>query len=78
VQLSMETSMLAVLSHKLALAPQDRSADSEAGIFALLTAVARTFRERRQRALEREIGTFVEDRGGRMTDDLERQIARHF
>lgn len=70
--------MLAVLTHKLIPYAHDRSADSEAGIFAFVATVARSLRQRRQRALEREIGTFVENRGGRITDDMERQIARHF
>ncbi len=32
----------------------------------------------RTRQVEREIARFIEDRGGRMTDDLERKIERHF
>ena len=70
--------MLAVLTHKLALDTNDRSADSEAGIFTLFTTVARALRKRRQLALEHQIGTFVENRGGRITDDIERQIAHRF
>ena len=70
--------MLAVLTHKLTLGAHDHSADSEAGIFAFVVTVVRTLRERHQRALERQIGTFVENRGGRITDDIERQIARRF
>jgi hypothetical protein len=30
------------------------------------------------RQAEREIGRFIEGRGGRITDALERQIERHF
>ena len=30
------------------------------------------------RRAEREIARFIEQRGGRMTDDLERKIERHF
>ena len=32
----------------------------------------------RTRQAEREIARFIEDKGGRMTDDLERQIERNF
>ena len=32
----------------------------------------------RMRQAEREIARFIEAKGGRMTDDLERQIERHF
>ncbi len=70
--------MLAVLTHNLTPYAQDRQADSEAGIFAFVVTCLRTLRHYRQRAVERAIGTFVENRGGRLTDDIERQIARRF
>ncbi len=35
-------------------------------------------RESRQRAAEREIALFIQRRGGKMTDDLEREISRTF
>lgn len=46
---------------------------SPASLFAHLVAAVRAWR---QEALEHEIGTFIESRGGRITDDLERQISQ--
>ena len=37
-----------------------------------------TFQEARLRQAEREVARFIEARGGRMTDALERQIERRF
>lgn len=34
--------------------------------------------ESQMRRAEREVARFIEARGGRLTDDLERQIERHF
>ena len=34
--------------------------------------------EAQTKRAEREIARFIESRGGRMTDDLERKIERHF
>jgi hypothetical protein len=33
---------------------------------------------RRQRRIEQEAGRFIAERGGRVTDDLERQLTEHF
>ena len=40
--------------------------------------MADAFIEARTRQAEREIARFIENRGGRMTDDMERQIERRF
>ena len=45
------------------------------GLFARL---ASALHDARMRQVDREIGAFIERRGGRMTDDLERQIERRF
>lgn len=44
----------------------------------LFTRVARALHEAQTRRAEREIARFIESRGGRMTDDLERKIEKHF
>lgn len=46
------------------------------GPASLLAHLVEAVRAWRQQSLEHEIGTFIETRGGRITDDLERQIAR--
>lgn len=40
--------------------------------------VFRALQEARMRQAEREVARFIEGRGGRITDALERQIERHF
>ncbi|TDR94704.1 hypothetical protein [Enterovirga rhinocerotis] len=51
------------------------SATERSGFFArILSAV----QEAQTRRAEREIARYIEMRGGRMTDDLERRIERHF
>lgn len=42
----------------------------------LLRHLRRAISDWRREATEREIGDFIEGRGGRITDDLERQIGR--
>ena len=44
----------------------------------LFTRILKAFAEARTRQAEREIARLISLRGGRMTDDLERQIERHF
>ena len=74
--------MLAVLTHRfvgLGAEPStDAASTDEAGIFRLVATLARSARRQRQRAVERHIGEFVERRGGRLTDDVERQIGQRF
>lgn len=38
----------------------------------------KALQEARMRQAEREVARFIEGRGGRITDALERQIERHF
>lgn len=40
--------------------------------------VLNAIQESQTRRAEREIARYIEMRGGRMTDDLERRIERHF
>ena len=42
------------------------------------TRLIRAVHDAQTRRAEREIARFIESRGGRMTDDLERKIERHF
>ena len=51
------------------------AAAAKPGLFARLVAAAAASR---QRKAERVIAAFIERRGGRMTDDLERQIESRF
>ena len=44
----------------------------------LVSRVVSAFTEARSRQAEREVARLISLRGGRMTDDLERQIERHF
>ncbi|WP_375461235.1 hypothetical protein [uncultured Enterovirga sp.] len=62
----------AQLSHFLA--PTER-ADKRPGAFARFFTL---LQEARMRQAEREVARFIEGRGGRITDALERQIERHF
>lgn len=58
-----------------ATAPAAPSASGRPGLFSrFLTAV----HEAQIRRAEREIARYIETRGGRLTDDLERRIERHF
>ena len=43
-----------------------------------LSRIGHAFAEARMRQAEREIARLIELKGGRMTDDLERQIEREF
>jgi hypothetical protein len=45
------------------------------GFFARLIA---SYRQARLRAAEREVARFIDTKGGRMTDSLEREIERNF
>jgi hypothetical protein len=58
-----------VTTRDLAPARESRSPAS------LVAHLVDAFRAWRQEALEHEIGSFIESRGGRITDDLERQIS---
>lgn len=44
----------------------------------LLARIVEALHAAQTRRAEREIARFIESRGGRMTDDLERKIERHF
>lgn len=44
----------------------------------LFARLYKAFHDAQTRRAEREIARFIEARGGRMTDDLERNIERHF
>ncbi len=44
----------------------------------VLARIVSAFTEARSRQAEREVARLISLRGGRMSDDLERQIERHF
>ncbi len=44
----------------------------------LLARFVQSYQETRLRQAEREVAKYIEGRGGRMTDDLERRIERRF
>ena len=44
----------------------------------VLARIVNAFTEARSRQAEREVARLISLRGGRMSDDLERQIERHF
>jgi hypothetical protein len=69
--------MLAVLSHALPLRTPT-AAESEAGFFALVSRIVHAVHAERMRRRDAQIGAFIEARGGRITDDLERQIGSYF
>ena len=56
-------------------APTVSKAGTSKGLFARLFA---SVQEARMRQAEREIARFIEVKGGRLTDDVERQIERSF
>jgi hypothetical protein len=43
-----------------------------------LRRISAALERRRQRRIEQEAGRFITERGGRVTDDLERQLTEHF
>jgi hypothetical protein len=49
-----------------------------AGIAGIINSIAERFASMRQRRVDAEIGEFIEQHGGQLTDDLERQISRRF
>ena len=61
----------AQLSHFLA--PSERTRRT-----GIVVRFFKAFQEARMRQAEREVARFIEGRGGRITDALERQIERHF
>ncbi|GJD52931.1 hypothetical protein OPKNFCMD_5699 [Methylobacterium crusticola] len=69
--------MLAVLSHSVP-APAEERSDMEPGILTLVSRIVHAVHAAQRRRDERRIGDFVESRGGRITDDLERQIGQYF
>ena len=48
------------------------------GSASLFTRAMKAIMEARSRQAERDVARLISLRGGRMTDDLERQIERHF
>ena len=69
--------MLAVITHSLLTPIEERSA-MEPGILTLVSRIVRSVHAANLRRQEQRIGEFVETRGGRITDDLERQIGQYF
>ena len=65
----------APLQLKSFLAQAEGPAKKSDGLFARLS---QRFYDARMRQAEREVARFIEGRGGRMTDDIERKIERHF
>ena len=57
------------------VAPTSTTTRAPKGIFARFLA---SVQEARMRQAEREIARFIEVKGGRLTDDVERQIERNF
>jgi hypothetical protein len=76
-QFSQEIIMLAVLSHSLSSLSSAPSRD-EPGFLALVGRIAQAVHAERQRRRDAQIAAFIEARGGRITDDLERQIGNYF
>ncbi|AWB22857.1 hypothetical protein DA075_19715 [Methylobacterium currus] len=69
--------MLAVITHSL-ITPAEERSDMEPGILTLVSRIVHAVHAANQRRQEQRIGEFVETRGGRITDDLERQIGQYF
>ena len=69
--------MLAVITHSL-IAPAEERSDMEPGFLTLISRIVHAVHDANLRRQERQIGEFVETRGGRITDDLERQIGQYF
>ncbi|MGY2051156.1 hypothetical protein [Methylobacterium sp. JK268] len=69
--------MLAVLSHALPSRIPTES-EAESGFFSLVTRIVHAVHAERLRRRDEAIGSFIEARGGRVTDDLERQIGQFF
>ncbi|MFE1599091.1 hypothetical protein [Methylobacterium sp. ID0610] len=69
--------MLAVLSHTLSASTPSVS-ESEPGFFALVSRIVQAVHAERMRRRDEQIGVFIEARGGRITDDLERKIGSFF
>ena len=56
-------------------APAGQSRDKAPGFLARMLV---SMQDAQMRRAEREIARFIETRGGRLTDTLERQIEKHF
>ncbi|WP_298951356.1 hypothetical protein [uncultured Methylobacterium sp.] len=69
--------MLAVLSHTAPTPAVERS-DVEPGFLTLVSRIVHAVHAERQRRRDAHIAEFVAKRGGRITDDLERQIGQYF
>ena len=54
------------------------AAAKPASSVSLFTRIVNAFADARTRQAEREVARLISLRGGRLTDDLERQIERHF
>lgn len=66
---------MAVLSSQFsAFGPATPSASATG----LLSRLLRSFQDARMRQAEAEVARLIESRGGRITDQVERQISKHF
>lgn len=63
------------LRHAPAHRPRSLPADARQGMFKRIAAAVGRWQ---QRHIEQEAGRFIADHGGRLTDDIERQLAEHF
>ena len=55
-----------------------RAAAKPVNSVSVFARIVKAFTEARSRQAEREVARLISLRGGRMSDDLERQIERHF
>ncbi|WFT80753.1 MULTISPECIES: hypothetical protein [unclassified Methylobacterium] len=69
--------MLAVLSHALPHRTPT-AAEAEPGFLALISRIVQAVHAERLRRRDAQIGGFIQAHGGRVTDDIERQIGQYF
>ena len=63
------------LNHFIIAEAPARAAEARPG---LLSRLLRRFHDAQMRRAEREVARFIQNRGGRITDTIERQIETHF
>ena len=66
-----------------ARAPKSESTPTHRGMLRrifgrIVAAMERSLERSRQRRIEQEAGRFIASHGGRVTDDVERQLSEHF
>ena len=58
--------------------PADTASTNSTGIAGIFKAISDRLSAAHQRRLDAEVGKYIQEHGGQLTDDIERQISRQF